>query len=147
MLFNNLIIIQNKERLSLYIVVASAALNIALNFVLIPKFSFYGAAWATVLAEIMNLYLLQHYSEWQMETKTAVKMAALLIGNILLLLLIRAQGYLNVWWLGVIIFGVDSAILLLSGLLKSSDIYMFLRPFKSKLASLWPAEGQAPVID
>lgn len=144
MLFNSLIIIQNRERMALYIVMVSAAANIGLNFFLIPKFSFYGAAWATVVAEIVNLYLLQHFSEWQMRAKTAMKMLAFLLCNALLLLLARERGYLNIWWLGAIIFILNAALLFWSDLLRREDVGVFLKPFKSKILSLWPT---ADIID
>ena len=47
----------NKQKQAIIIVLISMVLNIALNFILIPKFSYIGASWATVLVEIVNVFM------------------------------------------------------------------------------------------
>lgn len=56
----NCLVTQNHMRKKLNYQMAVAALNVGLNLVLIPKYGMYGAAWATVLSEIVLclLYLM-----------------------------------------------------------------------------------------
>ena len=42
----------------MFIILTSALLNVVLNFILIPHFSYIGAAWSTVLAEVINSLML-----------------------------------------------------------------------------------------
>ena len=45
----------NRQKQATIIVLISTAVNIVLNLFLIPKFSYIGASWATVLAEVINV--------------------------------------------------------------------------------------------
>jgi len=51
--FGDLIVVSNQQRKFLLISVIGAVINIILNFVLIPKYSLYGAALATVIAALI----------------------------------------------------------------------------------------------
>jgi O-antigen/teichoic acid export membrane protein len=57
-----ILIPSGKYNLFLLAAVAGALVNIVLNFILIPVFSFYGAAYATVLAELAALAVAYHYA-------------------------------------------------------------------------------------
>jgi O-antigen/teichoic acid export membrane protein len=47
----------NRQKEATLVVLVSTAINIALNFILIPKYSYLGAAWTTVVVEIINVCL------------------------------------------------------------------------------------------
>jgi O-antigen/teichoic acid export membrane protein len=47
----------NRQKEATLVVLVSTVINIALNFILIPKYSYLGAAWTTVVAEIINVCL------------------------------------------------------------------------------------------
>lgn len=52
-LFSNMIISLEKQKSLTYIYGLGAVVNLAANFILIPKYSYYGAAWTTVLTELI----------------------------------------------------------------------------------------------
>jgi O-antigen/teichoic acid export membrane protein len=136
--FSNLMIIQRREFKALKIIIVSAAINIALNFFLIPRFSLYGAAWATVLAEICNLYLLQHSVQWQRDGKSLMRMALLIAGNACLLLVLKYLGLLNNYFLGAALLLLNCGLLFGLRLLQKTDIALFLSPIKDKFGSWLP---------
>jgi O-antigen/teichoic acid export membrane protein len=138
LLFNNLIIVQNRERVSLYIVIFGACMNVALNFILIPKFSIYGAAWATVIAEVFNLFLLQHFAQWKVNFGVVIKMVILTLVNSIFLYIFKQNGLLNVIWIGVVFFIANILALLWFDLLRMQDVKIFINPFLGKLSSVWP---------
>jgi O-antigen/teichoic acid export membrane protein len=47
----------NKQKEATMVVIVSTIINIGLNLVLIPKYSYLGASWTTVIAEIINVCL------------------------------------------------------------------------------------------
>jgi len=57
-LFSNMIISLEKQKKLAYIYGLGALLNLAVNFILIPKYTYYGAAWATVLTELVVTILM-----------------------------------------------------------------------------------------
>ncbi len=60
-LFGNLLAAINKQRLVTVVASANASLNILLNLILIPKYSYIGASVATVLTEIVGFILMFGY--------------------------------------------------------------------------------------
>lgn len=135
-IFNSLIVIQKKEKLSLKIVLVSCLVNVALNTILIPRYSLYGAAWATVLAELVNLLLLQHYADWDKDKKLLLKMVSVIVVTAGAFLILKYTGYLNYVPAGVgLIIGIGFLIILL-GVIQKSDLQMFYLPFKNKFQSI-----------
>ena len=62
-IFSNCILIINRlEKRCLVGTVASATINVILNFILIPKIGIAGAAITTVLAEFLNMFIQAAYS-------------------------------------------------------------------------------------
>ncbi len=55
MLFDNILFLLNKIWQNFFITSFVALLNIILNFILIPYLGVYGAAWATIISQIINL--------------------------------------------------------------------------------------------
>lgn len=56
--FRQILVVANRQTKTLEAVLAGAAINILLNLILIPRFSLYGAAAATVITNIFILFLL-----------------------------------------------------------------------------------------
>ena len=140
MLFNNLLFIQNKEKIGLYIIIFSACLNIGLNFLLIPKYSLYGAAWATVLAEAVNLFLLQYFAKWEKDRKIIFKIIIVVFVNVLILLALKFVGQLNNLLIGTSVILLNIFILYKIKLLTIDDIAMFWNPVKNKFNNIFKSE-------
>ncbi len=59
--FNQILIVSNYQEKTFWVVFWGAIINVILNLILIPKFSFYGAAVATVITNILILFLLLRF--------------------------------------------------------------------------------------
>jgi len=57
-LFSNMIIALEKQKSLIYIYGIGAIINLAANLVFIPKYSYYGAAWTTILTELIVTILM-----------------------------------------------------------------------------------------
>lgn len=132
-LFTNLIVIQNKEKLSIKIIIASAIANILLNIYLIPKYSLYGAASATVIAEVFNLYLLQHFVDWDKDKPMLFKMGFVFVLSAITFSVIKYTGYMNNLFVGAIVTSITIWIFWILGLIQKGDLEMFYLPVKNKL--------------
>lgn len=60
--FNIGIMMEKKTKYLAYVNVSNGALNLALNFALIPPFGVWGAAWATVLCFVFKVWMTHYYS-------------------------------------------------------------------------------------
>lgn len=134
-----MLIIQNREKTGLAIVAFGAVFNIALNFLLIPRFGFYGSAWATVIAEAGNLYLLQRYTRWHKPTGLIVKLGILVVCNAAIFSLLKFFGQTNSLYAGAAVLLTNTAILFTVKLLEKQDIALFINPFITKFKSLTAA--------
>lgn len=132
LLFSNILIIQRNEKIGLYITMACAAVNVALNILFIPKFSLYGAAWATAIAELANLVLLQRYVQWGAPKQTLRTMFLLIAGNLILFVLFNAVSLLDNTWLGVFVLFCNIGIVFSTRLVGKRDILLFIEPFAAK---------------
>lgn len=132
-LFNSMLLVQKKEKIGLYIIIFCALLNIGLNFILIPKYSIYGAAWATVISELFNLFLLQHFLSWKKEKVVLGKMLFLVALNAALLGVLKFTGQINNIILDGLLLLTNLLILFTVKLLEIGDIKLFLRPIAEKL--------------
>lgn len=54
---SSMLILMRKERLFLYVTIAGAVINISANFFAIPNYSYNGAAFTTLLAEAVVLFM------------------------------------------------------------------------------------------
>ncbi|MGZ7209337.1 MAG: flippase [Methanobacterium sp.] len=80
----------------------AAVVNIALNLVLIPKFSLYGSSFATVVTEIMLLVILTHIllKTDYLELKSVLKsMPSILISNVILIIFVIFLRDINLFLL------------------------------------------------
>jgi O-antigen/teichoic acid export membrane protein len=140
LLFNCLLFIQNKERTSLYIIIFSACLNIGLNFFLIPKYSLYGAAWATVIAEAINLFLLQHFAKWEKDRKIIIKIIVVVLANAAIMLSLKFIGQLNNLFIGTAVVLLNILALYKIKLWTMDDIAMFWNPIRNKFNTIFKSE-------
>lgn len=136
LLFSNLLIVQRKEKIGLYVVMTCAIINIALNAVLIPKFSLYGASWATVVAELANLAILQHYAQWSCPKGMLRTMFFVSAGNLALFAVLSTTALLDNIWLGVFVLLFNGGMLFVARLVSKQDISLFLEPFAVKFKSM-----------
>lgn len=60
--FNDVMIICNQQKITFWIALFGALVNIILNLILIPKYSLYGAAWATVVTYVLVLLTYLKYT-------------------------------------------------------------------------------------
>lgn len=134
--FNYLLYTQEKEKISLYIIIVCGLINILLNLYLIPRYSLYGSAWATVIAETVNLLLFQHFVVWRKNIVQLRNMGLIIVFNMVILFIFRMQGQINNLWLGTLFLLINILLLFKMKLIKFDDIKLFLQPFKLKLASL-----------
>jgi O-antigen/teichoic acid export membrane protein len=136
LLFNTLLIIQRKERTGLALVIFGACLNIGLNFLLIPKFSLYGSAWATVIAELFNLFLLQYFTVWGKPKNMLANIVILTAVNTLIFFIFRRYGLTNNLLAGTAVLLTNLLILFTVKLLERQDIELFINPFIAKFKTL-----------
>src|SRR3989339_538411 len=133
--FNNLLIIQQREYFSLTIVSFGMILNIVLNFILIPRYSLYGSAWATVIAEVFNLLLLQHFSVWEKDKIFITKIICVSLINVLLLFGLKYSGQLNNFYIGALSCLINIWLLLRLRVLTKEDLIFFFNPIRIKFNS------------
>ncbi|KKQ40678.1 MAG: Membrane protein involved in the export of O-antigen and teichoic acid [Candidatus Magasanikbacteria bacterium GW2011_GWA2_37_8] len=136
-LFSNLLIIQNKEKTTLKLVIISCVVNVVLNLILIPKYSLYGAAWATVIAEMFYLFLLQRAAVWEKDFVLIKKIGFLVLFNIIILFLIKYFSLTNNIFVGVSNLFVNITFIWFLGLLNKSDLQMFYLPIKNKFQNMF----------
>jgi O-antigen/teichoic acid export membrane protein len=136
MLFSTMLIIEGREKIGLFIVIFGAFFNIVLNFFLIPHFGLYGSAWATVIAEAVNLYLLQRYTTWHKPAGLLIKFITLAAINMLAFTVLKLFGLTNNLYAGALVLLTNVAILFTVKLLQKQDIALFINPFISKFKSL-----------
>jgi O-antigen/teichoic acid export membrane protein len=135
--FNYLLFTQGNEKISLYAVIFCGLINIGLNIFLIPKYSLYGSAWATVVAEVVNLLLLQYYAVWKKNLRQLWGMISVILLNSALMYVIGALGYINDIPVGAILILTNIAALFLLRLITIEDCKFFLRPFKVKFLNYY----------
>jgi len=139
-LFNNVLFIQGKEKKGLAIIIFSSCLNIVLNIILIPRYSLYGAAVATVVAEIANLFLLQYFSAWQKDWGLIGRMSAVTILNGLVFVFLKISGQLGNPVIGTIVFLLDVLLLYKVKLIRMDDLALFINPLKNKFNNIFKTE-------
>lgn len=130
--FSNILLIQNKEKKGLKIIFISTIFNIVLNILLIPKYSLYGAAWATAIAELLNLIMLQYSTTWEKNYNLLIKMLTISIIDSLFLLTMKLFGQLNNIYFSTIIIFINICIAFYLKLINIDDIKLLIEPIKNK---------------
>ena len=84
---NNIVLVNRKEKISLFVTIISAFVNVTLNFYLIPKYGIEAAAITTLIAEAINLVLQLYFSRSLYNIKELInkKECVYFIGSILIL--------------------------------------------------------------
>jgi O-antigen/teichoic acid export membrane protein len=136
LLFSTLLIIEGREKIGLAIIVFGAVFNIILNIFLIPRFGLYGSAWATVIAETGNLFLLMRYTSWNKPAGLLAKTFLLAFSNTAIFFLLKFLGLTNNPYAGGGVLLTNLLILFTVKLLEKQDITLFINPFIVKFKSL-----------
>lgn len=90
----------DKQRYFTTITGICALLNVILNFILIPTYSYVGAAIATVLTEALNFYLLRKYvTNYLISVKIKFYFIKILISAVLMGILISFIKFLPIWYI------------------------------------------------
>jgi O-antigen/teichoic acid export membrane protein len=103
------------QKLDLRCAVASAGVNVGLNLLLIPRYGMMGAAWATVLADVVWLTMSYYYFERELVSDAlpplgrpviaGIAMAGFLWGAEPLLRIVRAPASLVVYFAVLLLIG------------------------------------------
>lgn len=130
-LFGNILGAINKQRILTIVAFANAVLNILLNIILIPKFSYIGASIATVATETLGYILMFSYiSRYHFKISlTQNILKTLLMGLILLLLIYYIK--ININWIIAAVAGLILYIVLLFGfrIVTKEDLELFKEIF------------------
>ena len=104
----------------MFLVSASASLNVLLNMILIPKHGMIGAAWATQITypPLVIAYIWLIAKHYQMPFLDLLKMTAKLFGIVLLIIVIL--------WLYHRSFGRENILLSLLGILIGGSLYLYM---------------------
>ncbi|MFC1617989.1 flippase [Patescibacteria group bacterium] len=130
-LFANAVVAINKQRQMVWAYLATAALAVILNWLLIPKFSYFGAAWGTVATEILiaalSIWMVWKTSRALPSLKNFSKaiIAAIAMG-VVCWLGIRFWGDVMVWWQLIVILIASLSVYLgvayLIGVVRRDDL-------------------------
>ena len=99
-----------REKQVTYTLISLSIFNIVLNFILIPKYTYVGAAVATTVTELLSLFILNAVMKKYL-VKVNYKLIKPLFASLLMGVIIYYLNFLAIWWL--IIIGMASYSLLL----------------------------------
>lgn len=130
-LFGNLLAAMNKQRLVTIVASANALLNIALNLILIPKYSYIGASIATILTECVGFilmfgYISRYFSRISITQNIIKPIFSGLITAIIIYFLKTQLNWIVVGILGIIVYIL---VLYLLKIITKEDIELFTRIF------------------
>ena len=130
-LFGNLLGAINRQRILIIITAVSALFNVALNLILIPKFSYIGASIATVITEglvfiLMFLYISKHFLRISLNKNISKTIIAGILTTLLIFYL-----KMNIDWLLAAVLGILIYILMLFVLkiITKEDVDIFRQIF------------------
>jgi len=99
-LFANLLTATDRQTYTLKISMALALLNIVLNFILIPKYSFNGAAIATLITQALNFLMVNHYTSRFMIRIDYLKIAwKPLVASLMMAVFLLRYDAIAIWYL------------------------------------------------
>ncbi len=135
-LFANAVVALNKQRQMVWAYLATAALAIILNLLLIPQFTYIGAAWATVATEL----LIAGLSIWMVWKTSKVLPSLKIFGKVIIAAIamgiicylgIYFWGSTMVWWelLGTLIVSIIiyAGVAYTIGAVRKSDLQTILK--------------------
>jgi len=112
-LFGNFIGAINRQRILIIVTGISALFNVILNLILIPKFSYIGASFATIFTEFIVFILLYFYiSKYFLRISITQNISKTIISGILTVLFIYYLK-MNINWILTAILGVFAYLLIL----------------------------------
>jgi O-antigen/teichoic acid export membrane protein len=123
-LFGNLLGAINKQRVLLIITCANALLNIILNLILIPKYSYLGASVATVITEALGFSLMIYYISKTFHKISIINnlFKTIVVSTIVLIIIYYLNTSINWIVVAVIGFFVYALLLYLFGIINRDDI-------------------------
>ena len=124
-LMGNVLIVSKHQRISMYISIFGAFLNIGLNLYLIPEYSFVGAAVATAITEFFVLiaYLFIAYKYGSILPKISKNIIWVLVASTFMGLAIYHNNNLNIFLQATLGFGIFSLIMLTLGIKNLKQLY------------------------
>lgn len=130
-LFLSLLSAQNQEKIVMKITGIAAIINIILNFILIPKFSLYGAAAATVITEAINLFAATRFLKLKPAYDELLKIIAAVIPVVLFLLLFKELNFIILGLISLIIY---TAFILFFRVINKNEINFYFNLVKEKFS-------------
>lgn len=121
MILNTFLISINKQKIALYITMALVLVNVASNAVLIPLFSFNGAAIATLITELSFTVCAGLYLYRKEDLSWPSSFGRLLLVNIVFALGLSISASINVLVVTALAIPVYIVLLLVSGVISKSD--------------------------
>lgn len=132
-LFGNLLAAINKQRFVVIVTCIGAILNITLNLFLIPKFSYFGASFATVITELVIFIIMFYYlSKFFHRISILENILKPLAGAIIVAVCISFIIYIN--WILALIFGliIYIPLLYILKIIKKDDIKLISELIKNR---------------
>jgi O-antigen/teichoic acid export membrane protein len=132
-LFGNLLAAINKQRFVVIVTCIGAILNITLNLFLIPKFSYFGASFATVITELVIFIIMFYYlSKFFHRISILENILKPLAGAIIVAVCISFIIYIN--WILALIFGLTiyTPLLYILKIIKKDDIKLISELIKNR---------------
>jgi O-antigen/teichoic acid export membrane protein len=131
-LFGNLMAAINMQRVVTLVAGANAFLNIVLNLILIPKYSFIGAGIATVLTEGLGFVLMYYYISKYFSRISVIEniLKPVFCGLIIAIIIYFFKSEIN--WILAGVIGLSTYVLLLYALkiINNEDFKLFKQVFK-----------------
>lgn len=125
-LFGNIMNAVNKQRLVTIVAAANALFNVVLNLILIPKYSFMGASFATVLTELLGFILMFYYiSKYHFRVSIKNSIILPIVNGVVLLGLIyyfKMFNWIIAGFIGVLFY---VALLYVLKIIDKDDIKLF----------------------
>lgn len=139
-----IILLYKRDNVYLFATIVSSAINVLLNFVLIPFISYYGAALTTLIAEALMLFILVYYSrkienihdnfvELLGDKKVYI---GSIIGGVIVILICKLVIIANFKPIQTVLFSIVLSVvayLFICLLFKNEIVIDMLKTFKSKL--------------
>jgi len=126
LLISNLLGAINKQKSVVITSAIALFINILLNLMLIPKYSFMGAGWATLIAEIINVIILvilgiKYFDKPELSSTARIMLAFLLSGAFFFILNLQ-----NLWIAAILTLLSYIILLLLFKVIKKEDFLLLM---------------------
>ncbi len=131
--YNMILVVFHQQKKHLWICLIAAAVNIILNFTLIPRYSFYGAGLATLVSYVVLFVLEVEFSRRFtsiaiFNARLAKVLAAAIISSIIMALIIRQPFIYGLNFIIVFLIGMAAYFAILALFYKLLKLYAYLIP-------------------